>query len=137
MSNQPPAATPLPGETSNTVGANRKPRRLPGEIAFDRCFLPLVGLIIFSINFQVILRKLSPSLLHTEEQLAAALPAPSWPVWVWFAAGVVLALLWIRAVVTLTKAWHDSSSRILRFSAFVLLFPFAVCTYQLLVAPFR
>lgn len=121
--------TPLP----------RKHRPLPGEIAFDRCFLPVAAYC--AITFFVGVARLSASksspLPITEEALAAELPPPFWQAWVWFALGLLLAALWCRALVTLARAWRDPSSRIVRFPASVLLIPFAVVAYQLIVLPYR
>jgi len=117
--------------------AARKHLRLPGEIAFDRCFLPLAALSLFNIIFAIITLRLSPSEPLTEEQLAAEMPPPLWHAWLWFALGLLLAVLWFRAIVSLVRAWRDPSSRVLRFSASVLLIPFAVATFRLLLTPFQ
>lgn len=121
----------------NTKQVTRKHRRLPGEIAFDRCFLPLVALSIFNIVLGIITERLDQSEPYTEKELAAATPAPLWHAWLWFVLGLRLSALWFRAVVTLARAWRDPSSKVLRFSASVLLIPFAVATYQLLMTPFQ
>lgn len=115
----------------------RKHRRLPGEIAFDRCFLPLIALSLFNIAFAIITGRLDQSEPLTEVKLAAPVPPPLWHAWLWFALGLLLAALWFRAIVTLARAWRDPSARVLRFSASVLLLPFAVVTYQLLLTPFQ
>lgn len=115
----------------------RKHRRLPGEIAFDRCFLPLVALSVLSIAFALISDWDHPSGWHYEKQLVSAMPPPIWHTWLWFALGLLLAALWFHAIVSLVRAWRDPSSRFLRFSASVLLIPFAVATFQLLFLPFH
>ena len=115
----------------------RKHGRLPGEVAFDRCFLPLVALSVFNIVFAIIADRGTPSESLSEEQLAAEMPLPIWHAWLWFALGLLLAGLWFRAVVSLVRTWRDPSSRVLRFSASVLLIPFAVATCRLLLTPFQ
>ena len=104
----------------NTRQVARKRLRLPGEIAFDLCFLPLVALTLFNIIFS-----------------GDDWRPPFWHGWLWFGLGLVLAALWFRAVFTLVRAWRDPSSRVLRFSTLMLLFPFAVATSRFLLAPFR
>jgi hypothetical protein len=121
----------------NSKQVARKRRRLPGEIAFDRCFLPLVALSLLNITLSIIEWRSSPSEPYTEEQLAAQMPPPLWHAWLWFTLGLLLAVLWFRAVVTLARAWRDPSSRVLRFSASVLLIPFAVATCRLLLTPLQ
>jgi len=120
----------------NTKQVERKRRRLPGEIAFDRCFLPLVALSLLNIFVGIIEWRNRPSAPLTEAQLDAEMPPPLWHAWLSFGLGLLLAALWVRAVVTLTRAWRDPSSRVLRFSASVLLIPFAVATCRLLLTPF-
>src|SRR5687767_12952065 len=116
----------------NTKQVTRKDRRLPGEIAFDHCFLPLVALSLFNIVFWIIARNLRPSEPLTEAQRAAEMPPPAWHASFWFALGLLLAVLWFRALVSLVRAWRDPSSKVLRFSAAALLLPFAIVTCQLL-----
>ena len=116
----------------------RKRGRLPGEVAFDRCFLPLAALSILSIAYQIIAWRLRPPYKPpTEAQLAAELPPPAWHLWLPFAFGLLLAVLWVRALITLVSVWRDPTSRVLRFSASVLLIPFAVVTCRLLLTPFQ
>jgi hypothetical protein len=121
----------------NINQVDRKRRRLPGEIAFDRCLLPLVALSFLNIIFGGIEWRLRPSGPLTEAQLDAEMPPPLWHEWLWFALGLLLVVLWFRAVVTLVRTWRDPSSRVLRFSSSVLLIPFAVATYRLLLTPFQ
>src|SRR5687767_6672648 len=120
----------------NTKQVTHKHRRLPGEVAFDRCFLPLVSFWIFNIVFFFVGQG-GPSKPRSEAELAAETPPPIWQAWLWFAIGLVLAAFWFRAVITLTRAWQDPSSRVLRFSASVLLIPFANSAYRLLLTPFQ
>ena len=116
----------------------RKRGRLPGEIAFDRCFLPLATLSVLSFIVEFIAWRLRPPYKpETEAQLSAAIPPPAWHAWLPFAVGLLLAVLWVRALVSLVRVWRDPSSRVLRFSASVLLIPFAVVTCRLLHTPFQ
>ena len=115
----------------------RKRRRLPGEIAFDRCFMPVAALFILKLVFFAIgLTYERPKGPPTEAELATQLPPPAWHGWLFCGVGVVLAFLWVRALVTLIRAWSDPSSRVLRFAAVVLLIPFAIATCRFLLAPF-
>lgn len=115
----------------------RKRRRLPGEIAFDRCFMPVVALFVLKLIFVLIeLAHEHPNRLPTEAELAAQLPPPAWQGWLFCGVGVVLAFLWVRAVVSLVRAWSDPSARVLRFVAVVLLVPFGIATCRYLLAPF-
>ena len=121
---------------SNQVA--RKYGRTPGERAFDRCFLPFAAFFVLSLVFEVIAWRLRPtSKPPTEAQLAAELPPPGWHLWLPFAFGLFLAVLWVRALITLVSVWRDPSSAVLRFSASVLLVPFAVVTSRLLLTPFQ
>jgi hypothetical protein len=112
--------------------------RTPGERAFDRCFLPLAAFFVLEVIAASAAAKLRPPHKpQTEAQLAAAMPPSSaWQVWIAFAIGILLAVLWVRAFASLVSAWQDPSSRV-RFSALVLLIPFAMTAYQLLLTPFQ
>lgn len=124
----------------NTKQVARQRGRLPGEIAFDRCFLPLAALSLLHIGqivFGIITRRPGQYAPLAGEPLAAEMPPPDWQAWLWFALGLLLAVLWFRAMGTLVRAWRDPSSRVLRFSASVLLIPFAVVTGRLLLTPFQ
>ena len=117
----------------NANQAARKHGRLPGEVAFDRCFLPLAALSVLSILFQFIAWRLrAPYRPESEAEIPAA-----WLVWLPFALGLLLAVLWVRALFSLVTTWRDPSSQVLRFSASVLLIPFAIVTCQLLLTPFH
>jgi hypothetical protein len=116
---------------------SRKRHRLPGEIMFDRCFLPLVALFLLNLVVGIIEWSQRSRKPLTEAQLAAEMPPPQWHAWLWFVLGCLLAALWLRAIITLVRAWRDPSSRVLRFSASVLLIPFAAATYRLLFTPFQ
>ena len=114
----------------------RKRRRLPGEIAFDRCFMPVAALFVLKlVLFAIGLTHQHPKGPPTEAELAAELPPP-WHGWLFSAGGAVLAFLWVRALITLIRAWSDPSSRVLRFAAVVLLIPFAIATCRFMLAPF-
>lgn len=126
-----------PHHHSRTEQVARKRPRLPGEIAFDRCLIPLVGLILLKVVVATGEEIQRPENPLTEAQLAAEIPPPLWHAWLWFALGLLLAALWLRAAVTLVRAWRDPSSKVLRFSACVLLLPFAVATCRLLGTPFQ
>jgi hypothetical protein len=117
----------------------RKHRRLPGEIAFDRCFLPLVAVIVLQMVYTAFLwvPMMGSSEGLTEEEVAAAIPPPLWHAWFWFTIGLLLAILWFRAIITLARAWRDPSSRVIRFAACVVLIPFAAVTCGLLLNPLR
>jgi hypothetical protein len=115
----------------------RQHRRLPGEIAFDRCFLPLVSLLLFKLAFEFLAGRSGASDSLAEEKLAAVPPTPMWHAWLWFVLGLVFGVLWFRASVTLARAWNDASSRVLRFPALVVLVAFAAVTSRLLLAPFQ
>ena len=121
-----------------TIPALRRPRRLPGEIAFDRCFLPLVAVIVLQIIYRNASSEffVASEALNTEEFTATISP-PLWHAWLWFTFGLLLAVLWVRAVLTLARAWRDPSSRVVRFSSCVVLIPFAIITFGLLLHPFR
>lgn len=73
----------------------------------------------------------------TEAGLATEIPPPAWQGWLLFGLGLVLVVLWFRALNSLTAAWTDPSSRVLRFSAAVLLVPFAAIAVRLLQTPFH
>ena len=116
----------------------RKHGRLPGEVAFDRCFLPLATLFILSIITEFVAWMVRPPYKpESEAQLSAAMLPPAWNVWLPFTVGLLFAVLWLRALISLATAWRDPSSRVLRFSASVLLIPFAIVTCQLLFTPFQ
>jgi hypothetical protein len=116
----------------------RKSRRLPGEIAFDRCFFPIAALFTFNIVWWILsIRQDQTFKPPTEADLAAELPPPAWHLWLSFALGLVFAVLWFRALASVLRAWRDPSSRILRFSASVLLVPFAIAACRLLLTPFQ
>ena len=122
----------------NTKQVARKYGRTPGERAFDRCFLPFAAFFVLSIISEFIAWRLRPPYKPpTEAQLAAELPPPAWHLWLPFAFGLLLAVLWVRALITLVSVWRDPTSRVLRFSASVLLIPFAVVTCRLLLTPFQ
>jgi hypothetical protein len=82
----------------------------PGEMAFDRCLFPFVALFAFCASRP----------FEEQESLRA------WFVWLDVALGVFAVVLWIRALIGLLQVWRDPSSRVLRFSASVLLFGFVV-----------
>jgi hypothetical protein len=108
-------------------------------VAFDRCFLPLAALFLLSgASEAIVYRNHAVHKVPTEEKLAAKLPvAPSeWEVWLPFALGLVLVVLWLRALLGLLGTWSDPSFRVLRFSASVLLVPFALVACHLLRLPF-
>jgi hypothetical protein len=117
--------------------------RTPGERAFDRCLFPFAVSFVVSFVLGVIggpwLR--SPSRPASELALTTPsqfpLPIPSWHLWLYFALGLVGALLWLRALLTLIGAWRDPSAKIQRFACCFLLIPFASIVYILLSAPFR
>jgi hypothetical protein len=115
----------------------RKRGRLPGEIAFDRCLLPLAAFAVLSVAREWLDRFYRLTKPITEAQPDVEVSSPPWLVWLSFTLGLLYAFLWIRAVVTLIHAWNDPSSRILRFSAFVLLIPFAWIACELLLKPFH
>src|SRR5829696_8475663 len=113
---------------------SRKRGRLPGEVAFDRCFLPLIAISVITTAFEIFhggFTRSSGSLSETD--LAAQTPPPIWLPWSTFALGILMAVLWVRALTSLVWAWRDPSSRVLRFSASVLLIPFAFTTCRLLL----
>jgi hypothetical protein len=116
----------------------RKAWRTPGERAFDRCFLPFAAFFILNIIAEFILWRLRAAYepLAKAQAVANVLPPP-WHFWLPFAFGLILAVLWIRALIGLVRVWHDPSSRVLRFSASVLLIPFGIATCRLLVTPFH
>lgn len=121
----------------NTKQDVRKRRRLPGEIAFDRCFLPVAALFVLNlISGTMSFRQYQTLKPPTEAELAMQIPQAVPHVWLPFAFGLLLAVLWLRAIISLVGAWRDPSSRVLRFSASVLLVPFAVATCRLLGTPF-
>lgn len=109
--------------------ATRKHGRTPGERAFDRCLLPLVALFGFSLINEFFAWRL-------RFPYKPQMPPLVWPAWLPFTVGLILAALWVRAVVSLVAVWRDPSSRVLRFSASILLIPFAFVTCHLLLTPF-
>jgi hypothetical protein len=116
----------------------RKPRRLPGEIAFDRCFFPVAALFVLNVICGIItFRQYQTFEPPTEAELAVEIPQPAWHIWLPFVFGLLLAVLWFRALVSLVRTWRDPSSRVLRFSASMLLIPFAAVTCRLLLTPFQ
>jgi len=88
----------------------RKYGRTPGEKAFDRCFLPLAAVSVLGVVVGIIEWMSDRADKHvTEATIGNALgPAPiphsGWLVWFPFALGVLLAVLWVRAVVSLVAA---------------------------------
>lgn len=129
----------------NTKPLARKNRRSPGEIALDQCFLPLVTFVVllvtfvvFSLAFNFIAWGISPPYRELmETRLAEGLLGTGWDGGISLVAGLCLALLWLRAVVTLIGVWRDPSSRILRFSASALLILSAGVIYNLLFYSFK
>jgi len=118
--------------------------RTPGERAFDRCFLPVAILpvaTVFTLNIVSIFItwKTHPPYKPPCKSDAIATPpsASVWLGWLSFGIGILLVVLWIRALVTLIGAWNDPSSKLLRFSALMLLIPFAAIALLLLQAPFH
>ena len=113
-------------------------RRTPGEVAFDRCFFPLAALSVVGVVTVALTAVLSPPAHErTEVELASEVPDPTWPLWLLFAVGLVVAFFWLRAFVGVVRAWRDPSARILRFSALGLLIPLAIVAVRLLFLPFR
>ena len=106
---------------------------MPGEIAFDRCFIPVAILATLGGTEQAV-RALW---LGDAERLPETSPRWAAYEWLWCGIGLAFACLWVRALLTLVRAWRDPSARILRFSASVLLIPFATAVWLLLRAPFR
>lgn len=118
-------------QTLHAGKTDRKRGRTPGEQAFDRCFLPVAALFVFHIT-----TFLTAWGLYPHPYKLASIPVSSWELWTSFSIGVLLAVLWFRALASLVKGWRDPSSRVLRFSASVLLFPFALAVFGFLTAPF-
>ena len=113
-------------------------RRTPGEVAFDRCFFPLAALSIVGVVTIALTAVLSPPAHErTEVELASEVPDPTWPLWLLFAVGLVVAFFWFRAFVGVVWVWRDPSARVLRFSALGLLLPLAAVAIRLLLLPFR
>jgi len=111
-------------------GSSRKFRRLPGEVAFDRCFFPVAVMFCSGVIFNIIAlahrNRLKDANIRGDGLHPADVGAPhAWWLWFYFTLGVVLAVLWVRAFLTLIRDWRDPSARVLRFPAAVLLFPFA------------
>ena len=101
--------------------------RTPGERAFDRCLFPLAVFFVLSIVVGII----------GESVLAVSLPSPVWLTWLGFALGLILAVLWFRALFSVISAWRDPSATILRFVSCVLLLPFAYLAFTFVSIPFR
>jgi hypothetical protein len=135
----------------------RRYSRTPGEQAFDRCFFPIAALFVFGVVLrlyplvalfvgEVAVGIIGWTIGQSSEPgtdtdtgdvpVSAQIPHSAWLVWFSFALGLVLAILWVRAVAGLIATWADPSARILRFPALVLLVPFACVVVKLLLMPF-
>lgn len=114
-------------------------QRSPGEVAFDRCFFPLAALFFLVVGEAAadsLPALFTPVRPRAARELALATPASKWSLWVAFSVGLVAALLWLRALVSVAGAWHDPSTRVLRFSALGLLLFLAWAVVRLLLLPF-
>jgi hypothetical protein len=118
--------------------SGERPGALQESVHWTDAFFRSPHSLIFNVIAQFILWRLRAAYEPlAKTQAVADIPAPLWRFWVPFAFGLILAVLWIRALIGLLSVWHDSSSRVLRFSASVLLIPFGIATCQLLLMPFH
>jgi len=112
----------------------RKYGRTPGEVAFDRCFLPLFISALFAGVIQ------SVAVLLRTKTKSPWEAAPSWSAWGWstvtFIVGIAFAILWIRGIRSLISVWRDPSAKVLRFSSTGVLLFSAPMIYSLLAASF-
>jgi cytochrome c biogenesis protein CcdA len=99
---------------------------------------PGLPITLIGIVAQIVASRLRPPYKPpTEAQLAAEMPPPAWHVWLAFVLGILAAVFWVRALASLISSWHDPSSRVLRFSASVLLIAFGILACRLLLTPFQ
>ncbi len=109
----------------------QKRARTPGEIAFDRCFLPLA---IPFVLLPIITSMASALQIPTESLFTLSqVGGKSVP----FALGLLFTALWARAFYSVIKGWGDPAAKVLRFVSMVLLLPFATLAYFLLKVPFQ
>ena len=88
----------------------RKQNRSPGERAFDLCFLPFAAFCVLAFCTVSIIRWLRGPY---EARLAVVKSPPSaWLIWIPFGLGVLLGVLWVRALISVIRAWSDPSFRI-------------------------
>lgn len=121
----------------NALAAKSKRRRLPGEVAFDRCFIPVAIIFVARMILAgVAVLYFGASKAPTKAELAVQSLPIMGLTWLLPLAGLVLALLWLRAVWTLVRVWNEPSARVLRFPAMVLLIPFGLVARHLLLSPF-
>lgn len=107
--------------------------RTPGERAFDRCLFPYAVFFMFGTALGIIggLRRRSPSHSRPESVLAVSPPSSAWFPWLTFGLGLILTVLWFRALISVIDAWHDPSAKVLRFVSCILLLPFAYAAFTL------
>jgi len=94
-------------------------RRTPGKIADRRCEYPVVAWLV-PLAFEAMLPRQTPA----RPQII-------------FALSLIPAALWIRALVSLLRVWHDPSARGIRAGASLLLFAgFYPCMAAIFICDF-
>lgn len=106
--------------------------RTPGDRAFDRCFLPIVSIVVLEMPWAVI-SAVSPC----DEKRLKHVPLYWWESLLPFLVGLGLTILWVRALRSLIEAWNDPSAKVIRFSASACLIVFGLIVIGLLRIPFR
>lgn len=114
----------------NTQKEKRVPRP-PGQIVFDRCFLPVAAIVILRILW-IFFQWHAPSELDYYKKYPFRIPL-DFEDQFWFMFGLVLVALWIRASLTLIKFWGDPSLKYTRLAACLLFIVLGITSCNVLL----